>query len=82
MLNFILDTFKNNPKLNAVMLDDIKLMKSDFDNIDKGTKIIKIKDNCYLNLESVQKIEFVPLLTADEGVRNLQRQADLCQKII
>ena len=39
MLNFILDTFKNDPDIDAVKLDNIKISKSKFEPV--NNEIVK-----------------------------------------
>lgn len=57
MLNFILDTFKNNEDIEAVVLDKTKILKSDFCPI--SDKIIKKREGYFINLDAVKEFHFV-----------------------
>lgn len=57
MLNFILDTFKNNDDIESVVLDKIKISKSDFKPV--NSNIIKKNDGVFINLNAVKEIRFI-----------------------
>ena len=57
MLNLILDTFKNNEDIEAVVLDKTKIFKSDFCPV--GDEIIKKREGVFINLNAVKEFHFV-----------------------
>ncbi len=79
MLNFILDTFKNNPKLNAVILDGEKIEKSKF--LLLKNNFLEVKQNVFLNLNLVKHLEFYQVPTPQEEINSLERRANLLDKL-
>ena len=80
LLNFILETFKNDEKVISVKLDKFEVKKSDFKPVSE--EIVEISENKFMNLKAVKEIEFVQLLTPEESVQRLERQVDLMRHTI
>lgn len=66
MLNFILETFKNNENYNFINLDGKKLLKSQFEIVDSENEIIKIGNDTFLNLKTVKEVTFSHVASLEE----------------
>lgn len=71
LLNFILDTFKNNPDYNYVSLDGKGLSKSQIAVTDLDKNIIEISKDVFWNLSTVREVRFSHVPTVEELNRNL-----------
>lgn len=63
LLNFILDTLKNNENIDYVIFDGVVIKRDSFKIVDKDNQIIKVvADNkeLLINLKLIKVIEFSP----------------------
>lgn len=78
LLNFILETFKNDERLDFVVLDGTKVSKADLKPI--TSEIVEIHENKFINLQAVKVVEFGHTPTPTESVEQLQRQVEALGK--
>lgn len=81
MLKFILETFKNNPNYDYVVLDGKKVKKSDFDEVDSLNEVVKIGKDTFLNLNTIKELRFGHILNEEETQTYINNYSNLMNQI-
>lgn len=78
-----MDTFEKNSNFDKIFLDDVEILKSSFEVVDRDSEIIKFSKNSkeiYVNLKAVKTVRFEHIPTREEAQKYHEAMSNLFQQ--